>query len=78
MLLTRLPDSPTAPHRQVDIRLCPTESLPYMLLGNSGDDTLMKILRWRVISKGWTLNEYGMGQRTEDIVSPVVLCAGRD
>lgn len=71
MGLTRLPGSPTAPHRQIDVRLCPTESLPYMLLGNSGDDMLMKLLRWRAIVKGWTLNEYGMGKRSEDVVSSI-------
>jgi hypothetical protein len=73
MFLSRLPGNKTAPHRQVDIRLCPTESLPYMLLGNSGDDMLMKLLRWRAIAKGWTLNEYGMGERTEDVVSSLLL-----
>ena len=69
MGLTRLSGSTTASHRQIDIRLCPTEYLPYMLLGNSGDDMLMKLLRWRAIVKGWTLNEYGMGKRSEDVVS---------
>ena len=54
-------------HRQIDIRLCPLQSLPYMLLGNSGDDTLMKLLRWRAAEKGWVLNEYGMGERIEDV-----------
>lgn len=68
MGLTRLPGKNSAPHRQLDIRLCPAESLPYMLLGNSGDDMLMKILRWTALGKGWTLNEYGMGKRSEDEV----------
>jgi DNA polymerase beta len=34
-----------------------------MLLGNSGDDLLMKIVRNKALSKGWLLNEYGMGKR---------------
>jgi len=65
MFLTRLPDTPGAVYRQIDIRLCPTESLPYMLLGNSGDDSLMKLLRWRAMEKGLALNEYGMGKRSD-------------
>lgn len=68
MFLTRLPDSPGAVYRQIDIRLCPTESLPYMLLGNSGDDSLMKLLRWRAMEKGLALNEYGMGKRSNEVV----------
>jgi DNA polymerase beta len=63
LALTRL--NPTSVHRQIDIRLCPLESLPYMLLGNSGDDLLMKIVRNKAMSKGWLLNEYGMGVREE-------------
>ncbi|WVF66629.1 hypothetical protein IAT40_001369 [Kwoniella sp. CBS 6097] len=62
LALARLPRN-TAYHRQIDIRLCPLESLPYMLLGNTGDDTLMKILRHRAMAKGWVLNEYAMGER---------------
>ena len=61
-------------HRQIDIRLCPLQSLPYMLLGNSGDDTLMKLLRWRAAEKGWVLNEYGMGERIEG-VNPRTSCS---
>jgi len=68
MFLTRLPNSPGAVYRQIDIRLCPTESLPYMLLGNSGDDSLMKLLRWRAMEKGLALNEYGMGKRSNEVV----------
>jgi DNA polymerase beta len=68
MFLTRLPYSPGAVYRQIDIRLCPTESLPYMLLGNSGDDSLMKLLRWRAMEKGLALNEYGMGKRSNEVV----------
>ncbi|WWD06269.1 hypothetical protein V865_004358 [Kwoniella europaea PYCC6329] len=64
LALTRLPQ-PNSIHRQIDIRLCPLESLPYMLLGNTGDDTLMKTLRYRAIQKGWVLNEYAMGERVE-------------
>nr|XP_019006078.1 uncharacterized protein I203_01400 [Kwoniella mangroviensis CBS 8507]OCF69539.1 hypothetical protein I203_01400 [Kwoniella mangroviensis CBS 8507] len=64
LALTKLPQ-PNSIHRQVDIRLCPLESLPYMLLGNTGDDTLMKTLRYRAIQKGWALNEYAMGERVE-------------
>lgn len=75
MGLTRLPGVRNAPHRQIDIRLCPTESLPHMLLGNSGDDTLMKLLRWKAIEKGWSLNEYGMGKRSEDEVSRLYACS---
>lgn len=63
LALTRL--TPASVHRQIDIRLCPLQSLPYMLLGNSGDDLLMKIVRNKAISKGWLLNEYGMGEREE-------------
>lgn len=48
--------------RQVDIRLCPTESVPYMLVGNTGDMQLMKMLRGRAMEKGLGLNEYGMGK----------------
>lgn len=43
--LTRLDAS--SPYRQIDIRLCPTDSLAYMLLGNTADDFLNKILRSR-------------------------------
>lgn len=68
MFLTRLPNYPGAVYRQIDIRLCPTESLPYMLLGNSGDDSLMKLLRWRAMEKGLALNEYGMGKRSSEVV----------
>jgi len=65
MALTKLPDKVgnKAIHRQIDIRLCPLESLPYMLLGNTGDDNLMRILRAKALEKGWILNEYGMGDR---------------
>ncbi|OCF42147.1 hypothetical protein I317_03998 [Kwoniella heveanensis CBS 569] len=62
LALARLPRN-TSFHRQIDIRLCPLESLPYMLLGNTGDDTLMKILRHKAMAKGWVLNEYAMGER---------------
>ncbi|WRT63278.1 uncharacterized protein IL334_000181 [Kwoniella shivajii] len=64
LALTRLPTSNSV-HRQIDIRLCPLESLPYMLLGNTGDDRLMKSLRYRAVQKGWVLNEYAMGERVE-------------
>jgi DNA polymerase beta len=40
-----------------------------MLLGNSGDDNLMKLLRWRAMGKGLALNEYGMGKRDDKLVS---------
>lgn len=59
----------------MDIRLCPTQSLPYMLLGNSGDDLLMKIVRSKANSKGWLLNEYGMGERTTPIGGTVRKCS---
>jgi DNA polymerase beta len=45
MGLTRLPGNADGLWRQIDIRICPVPSMPYMLLGNTGDDTLMKILR---------------------------------
>ncbi|EIW73236.1 hypothetical protein TREMEDRAFT_25387, partial [Tremella mesenterica DSM 1558] len=61
--LSRLPGDPKALHRQVDVRLCPTESLPYMLLGNTGDNDLMRFLRYKAEEKDLLLNEYGMGQR---------------
>ncbi|WVQ64373.1 uncharacterized protein L199_002536 [Kwoniella botswanensis] len=64
LALTKLPRTNSI-HRQIDIRFCPLESLPYMLLGNTGDDTLMKTLRYRAIQKGWVLNEYAMGERVE-------------
>lgn len=62
LALTQLPKANSL-HRQIDIRLCPIESLPYMLLGNTGDGRLMKIMRWRAIQRGWVLNEYVMGER---------------
>ncbi|WVQ82605.1 hypothetical protein IAT38_004735 [Cryptococcus sp. DSM 104549] len=62
LALTRLP-TPNSIHRQIDIRLCPVESLPYMLLGNTGDNELMKTLRSRALTRGLVLNEYEMGQR---------------
>jgi hypothetical protein len=43
-----LPDpsgGPGAPWRQMDIRLYPSDSLAYTLLGNTGDDGLMIIMR---------------------------------
>lgn len=39
-----------------------------MLLGNSGDDVLMKLLRWRASERGWVLNEYAMGERVPDVM----------
>jgi DNA polymerase beta len=72
LALTQL--TPTSTHRQMDIRLCPTQSLPYMLLGNSGDDLLMKIVRSKANSKGWLLNEYDMGERTTPIGGTVREC----
>lgn len=42
--LTR-PGGPGAPWRQMDIRLYPSDSLAYTLLGNTGDDGLMIIMR---------------------------------
>ncbi|WWC85402.1 uncharacterized protein L201_000265 [Kwoniella dendrophila CBS 6074] len=64
LALTKLPKENSI-HRQIDIRLCPLESLSYMLLGNTGDDRLMKTLRYRAVQKGWVLNEYEMGPRVE-------------
>ena len=40
-----------------------------MLLGNTGDDILMRLLRHRALAKGLILNEYGMGERAGDEVS---------
>ena len=62
--LTRCPRTgrEDAPWRQIDIRLCPLESLPFMLVGNTGDARLMKLLRWRARSMGLLLNEYGMSR----------------
>ncbi|KAK1921334.1 hypothetical protein DB88DRAFT_542876 [Papiliotrema laurentii] len=62
--LTRCPRAgrEDAPWRQIDIRLCPLDSLPFMLVGNTGDARLMKLLRWRARSMGLLLNEYGMGR----------------
>lgn len=65
LALTQLPKANSL-HRQIDLRLCPIESLPYMLLGNTGDGKLMKIMRWRAIQRGWVLNEYAMGERDGD------------
>ncbi|GAA6025529.1 hypothetical protein JCM8202_001224 [Rhodotorula sphaerocarpa] len=50
-------------YRRIDLRLAPSASYPYMLLGSSGDSLLMKLLRWRAKQKGWCLNEYGMGDK---------------
>ncbi len=44
---------PQTIYPQIDIRLCPTESLPYMLLGNGGDDAWMRTLRVKAIKEGW-------------------------
>ncbi|ORY23556.1 hypothetical protein BCR39DRAFT_561926 [Naematelia encephala] len=72
MALTQLPNSTGSVHRQIDIRLCPTTSLPYMLLGNTGDDELMKYLRVRALEKGWVLNEYGMAKRLRGHTIPTM------
>jgi DNA polymerase beta len=47
MVLTKLPEKvlPGAGYRLMDVRLCNTTSVPYFLLHNTGDETLMKILR---------------------------------
>ena len=66
MGLTRLPPTPNNPqprYRQVDIRRCPMDSLPLMLLRNTGDRQSMKILRKQAAIKGWVLNAYEMGKR---------------
>jgi DNA polymerase/3'-5' exonuclease PolX len=55
------------PWRQVDIRLCPLNAVPYMLVGNTGDTQLMKMLRGRANEKGLSLNEYGMGKQGKTI-----------
>jgi len=49
--------------------------VPYMLVGNTGDMQLMKMLRGRAMEKGLTLNEYGMGQAVRSPeVSRFILC----
>lgn len=47
MVLTKLPENVLSgsSYRMMDIRLCNTTSVPYFLLHNTGDETLMKILR---------------------------------
>ncbi len=45
MGITRLPDRKDALWRRLDIRVCPFGAHSYFLLGNTGDDNLMKILR---------------------------------
>lgn len=47
MVLTKVPERilPGASYRLMDVRLCNTTSVPYFLLANTGDDTLMKIMR---------------------------------
>jgi DNA polymerase beta len=67
--LTKAPSKRDGAWRQVDIRLCPQASVPYMLVGNTGDMQLMKMLRGRAMEKNLTLNEYGMGKpmRTAEV-----------
>jgi len=38
-----------------------------MLVGNTGDTQLMKMLRGRANEKGLTLNEYGMGKQKKTV-----------
>ena len=38
-----------------------------MLVGNTGDTHLMKMLRSRAIEKGLSLNEYGMGKQKKSV-----------
>ena len=47
MVLAKLPENVLSgsSYRMMDIRLCNTTSVPYFLLHNTGDETLMKILR---------------------------------
>lgn len=45
MTLIKLPNEPKALYRQLDIRSSTLDSLPYTMLGLTGDDSLMKILR---------------------------------
>jgi len=59
--LIKLPDH--RHYRRIDIRLAPYASYPYMLLGNSGDSLLMKLMRHTAKKKGWCLNEWGMGEK---------------
>ncbi|KAM0749966.1 Nucleotidyltransferase, partial [Meredithblackwellia eburnea MCA 4105] len=59
--LIKLPDE--AHFRRIDIRIVPYHCYPYNLLGFTGDALLMKLLRHTAKQKGWTLNEYGMGEK---------------
>lgn len=59
--LIKLPDHPR--YGRIDIRLAPYSSYDYMLLGGTGDALLMKLLRHRAKTLGFTLNEYGMGSK---------------
>lgn len=65
MALGKLPSEGSV-RRQIDIRLCPLESLPFMLVGNTGDDALMRMLRGKARDKGYTLNEYGIASLSGD------------
>ena len=42
-----------------------------MLLGNTGDSMLMKLMRHIAKKKGWCLNEFGMGQKVSALPLPV-------
>ncbi|GHJ86972.1 hypothetical protein NliqN6_3374 [Naganishia liquefaciens] len=68
MVLTKLPEKvlPGSSYRMMDIRLCKTTSVPYFLLHNTGEETLMKILRREAFHchlRGLVINGYGMGKR---------------
>ncbi|KAI5451716.1 hypothetical protein NCC49_001365 [Naganishia albida] len=68
MVLTKVPERilPGAGYRLMDIRLCNTTSVPYFLLANTGDETLMKIMRRAAFDRELVLNEYGMGKRNRE------------
>ncbi|WVQ76806.1 hypothetical protein IAR50_006480 [Cryptococcus sp. DSM 104548] len=70
--LTRLPGNPDAVHRQLNIRFCPVQSLPFMLLSGTGDDMLYMKMRKRAFNKDWMLNDLALGERTLDTRSSAV------
>ncbi|KAJ9092426.1 hypothetical protein QFC21_006808 [Naganishia friedmannii] len=80
LFLTRVPpshshlvpseDDKPATVRMMEVRVCHTESLPYFLLANTGDDMLMRIFREVAkerISSKMVINEYGMGDKKKDL-----------
>ncbi|ODO03121.1 hypothetical protein I350_05966 [Cryptococcus amylolentus CBS 6273] len=70
--LARLPKDPNAVHRQLNIRFCPVQSLPFMLLSGTGDDMFYVKMRKRALNKDWMLNDLALGERTLDTRSSAV------